>query len=57
MLLTYAGQHIPQMQQALTQMHSKLQPVVSALTGGAGRAILRAILAGERDPVTRAAPG
>jgi hypothetical protein len=54
MLLTYAGQHIQHMQQALTQMNIKLQHVVSDLTGVTGMAIIRAILAGERDPVTLA---
>jgi len=54
MLLTYAGQHIQHMQKALTQMHIKLQHVVSDLTGVTGMAIIRAILAGERDPVTLA---
>ena len=42
MRLTYAGQHI------------KLQHVVSDLTGVTGMAISRAILAGERAPVTLA---
>jgi transposase len=38
------------MQKALTPMNIKLQHVVSDLTGETGLAILRAILAGERDP-------
>jgi transposase len=50
MLLTYAGQHIQHMQKALTQMNIKLQHVVSDVTGETGMAIIRAILAGERDP-------
>jgi transposase len=54
MLLTYAGQHIQHMQKALTQMNLKLQHVVSDVTGVTGMAIIRAILAGERDPVTLA---
>jgi hypothetical protein len=54
MLLTYAGQHMQHMQKALTQMNIKLQHVVSALTGVTGMAIIRAILADERDPVTLA---
>ena len=54
MLLTYAAHHIQHMQKALTQMHVKLQHVVSDITGGTGLAILRAILAGERDPGTLA---
>jgi transposase len=51
MLLTYAGQHSQHMQKALTQMNIKLQHVVSELTGVTGMAIIRAILAGERNPV------
>ncbi|MGH8057565.1 MAG: IS110 family transposase, partial [Candidatus Entotheonellia bacterium] len=51
MLVTYASQHIQHMQKALTQMNLKLQHVVSDLTGVTGMAIMRAILAGERDPV------
>jgi transposase len=39
------------MQKALTQMNLKLQHVVSDVTGETGMAIIRAILAGERDPV------
>lgn len=51
MLLTYASHHIQHMQKALTQMNIKLQHVVSDVTGETGMAIIRAILAGERDPV------
>jgi transposase len=39
------------MHKALTQMNLKLQHVVSDVTGETGMAIIRAILAGERDPV------
>jgi transposase len=51
MFLSYASQHIQHMQKALTQMNLKLQHVVSDVTGETGMAIIRAILAGERDPV------
>lgn len=54
MLLSYAGQHIQHMQKALTQMNVKLQHVVSDITGVTGLAILRAIVAGQRDPVALA---
>jgi transposase len=54
MLLTYAGQPIQPMQKALTQMNIQLPHGVSALTGVTGMAIIRAILAGERAPVTLA---
>lgn len=51
MWLPYAGQPIQPRQKALTQMNLTLQPVVSDGTGEPGMAIIRAILAGERDPV------
>src|SRR5574341_525558 len=54
MLVTYTGQHIQHMQKALTQMNLKLQHVVSDVTSVTGMAIIKAILAGERDPVTLA---
>src|SRR5439155_11260134 len=54
MLITHASQHIQHMQKALEQMNVKLPEVVSDLTGVTGMAIIRAILAGERDPVTLA---
>ncbi len=50
MLLRYAGQHVQHMQKALEQMNVKLTEVVSDITGVTGMAIIRAILAGERDP-------
>jgi transposase len=50
MLVTYAAQHVQHMQKALTQMNVKLQHVVSDLTGVTGLAIVRAIVAGQRDP-------
>jgi transposase len=51
MLLRYASQHIPHRQKALTPMNIKLQHVVSDVTGETGMAIMRALLARERDPV------
>ncbi len=50
MLIKYASQHIQHMQKALTQMNLKLQHVVSDITGKTGMDIVRAIIAGERDP-------
>jgi transposase len=50
MLVAYAGQHVQHMQKALTQMNVKLQHVVSDITGLTGLAIIRAVLAGQRDP-------
>lgn len=49
MLVESASRHIQHMQKALTQMNVKLQHVVSDVTGKTGLAIIRAILAGERD--------
>jgi transposase len=54
MLLTYGAHHIQQMHKALQQMNLKLSQVVSDLTSVTGMAILRAIIAGERDPLTLA---
>jgi transposase len=41
---------IQRMQKALTQMNVQLANVISDLSGQTGQAIVRAILAGERDP-------
>src|SRR6266581_4403442 len=54
MLLTYAAHHIQHMHKALEQMNLKLTQVVSDITGVTGMAIIKAIVAGERDPVTLA---
>src|SRR3989442_8588386 len=50
MLLTYAAHHIQHMHKALQQMNLKLTQVVSDITGVTGMAIIKAIIAGERDP-------
>jgi transposase len=49
-LLEYAASHIQHMQKALTQMNLQLHHVVADITGVTGTQIIRAILAGERDP-------
>ena len=49
-LLDYAAAHIQHMQKALMQMNLQLHHVVSDITGVTGMAIIRAIVAGERDP-------
>jgi transposase len=54
-LLDYAASHIQHMQKALTQMNLQLHHVVSDITGKTGMQIIRAILAGERDPAILAA--
>lgn len=51
-LLDYAASHIQHMQKALTQMNLQLHHVVSDITGVTGMAIIRAIVAGERNPET-----
>jgi transposase len=50
MLTSYATQHVQHMQKALVQMNLQLRLVVDDITGATGMRILRAILAGERDP-------
>ena len=49
-LLEYASSHIQHMQKALTEMNLQLHHVVADITGTTGLRIIRAILAGERDP-------
>jgi transposase len=49
-LVQAAGRHIQRMQKALTQMNIQLANVLSDLSGMTGQAIIKAILAGERDP-------
>jgi transposase len=54
-LLDYAASHIQHMQKALMQMNVQLHHVVSDITGATGMRIVRAIVAGERDPAALAA--
>ena len=53
-LLEYGASHIHHMQKALTEMNVQLHHVVTDITGATGLRIVRAILAGERDPVVLA---
>ena len=53
-LLEYGAAHIQHMQKALTQMNLQLHHVVSDITGVTGLLIIRAIVAGERDPAVLA---
>jgi transposase len=48
-LVQSASSHIQRMQKALTQMNVQLHRVISDISGITGLAILRAIVAGERD--------
>ena len=50
MLIETAAEHIQHMQKALTQMNVQLHHVISDITGVTGMKIIRAIVAGERNP-------
>jgi transposase len=50
MLVSYASQHIQHMQKALVQMNVLVHQAVEDITGVTGMRIIRAIIAGERDP-------
>jgi len=50
MLIERAASHIQHMQKALSQMNLQLHHVLSDITGETGMKIIRAIVAGERDP-------
>src|SRR5262245_1619669 len=54
MVIRHAAAHVQHMQKALEQMNVKLTEVLSDITGVSGLRIIRAILAGERDPRTLA---
>jgi len=49
-LVQSAGRHIQRIQKAMTQMNIQLANVLSDVSGMTGQAIIKAILAGERDP-------
>lgn len=53
-LIEHRAPHILHMQKALQQMNLQLHHVLSDITGTTGLAILRAIVAGERDPLVLA---
>src|SRR5512144_577691 len=53
-LIRHRAPHILHMQQALKQMNIQLSEWLSDITGTTGQAIVRAIVAGERDPATLA---
>jgi len=54
MLVSYASQHIQHMQKALVQMNVLVNQAVEDITGVTGMRIIRAIIAGERSPITLA---
>src|SRR5467141_3700158 len=49
-LVQAAASHIQRMQKVLTQMNVQLANVLSDISGVTGQAIIKAILAGQRDP-------
>ncbi len=49
-LIRYRSAHIQHMQKAMQLMNVKLSQVVTDITGVTGLSIIRAIVAGERDP-------
>ena len=49
-LIEYAAAHIQHMQKALTEMNVQVHHVVTDITGDTGMRIVRAIVAGVRDP-------
>jgi len=49
-LIEHRAAHIQHMQKALQQMNIQLTQVLTDITGATGMAIIRSILAGERDP-------
>jgi transposase len=51
MLLQERARSVQRMQKALTQMNIQLSNTITDITGTSGLAIIRAIMAGERDPV------
>jgi transposase len=53
-LIQHRAPHILHMQKALTQMNLQLERVLTDIMGTTGQAIVRAIVAGERDPVVLA---
>jgi transposase len=53
-LIAHRAPHILHMQKALQQMNVQVERVLSDIMGMTGQAIMRAIVAGERDPVALA---
>lgn len=54
-LIKSAGVHVQRMQKALTEMNLQLHRVISDITGTTGLSIIKAIVRGERNPLTLAA--
>jgi transposase len=54
-LIQHRAPHIQHMQKALLQMNIQLSQALSDVTGETGQAIIRSIIAGERNPIKLAA--
>jgi transposase len=54
MLLKYQSQHVQHIQKALAQMNIQIVNVIADIVGETGQKIVRAIIAGQRDPYTLA---
>jgi transposase len=50
--VTMAASHVQHLQKALERMNVKLHDVISSVVGVSGLKVIRAILAGQRDPLT-----
>ena len=50
--VTMAASHVQYLQKALERMNVKLHDVISSVVGVSGLKVIRAILAGQRDPLT-----
>ena len=50
-LVSMASQHVQHMQKAMDRLNVKIHVVISDITGVSGMRIIKAILAGERDPM------
>lgn len=48
--ISMAASHVQHMQQALERMNVKFHDVIASLTGASGLKVIRAIVAGEREP-------
>ncbi len=55
-LLSYQTRHVQHLQKALTQMDVQLHHAIADIMGVTGQAIVRAIVAGERDVATLSKP-
>jgi transposase len=56
-LVRQSAWHVQHMHKAFDQMNLQIHHVIADITGASGRAIVEAILAGQRDPVALAALG